>query len=79
MPLINYFTSFPSLPVHLSFACRHLACIILDIACATPSRIRQVKDSAIHKTCTGSNDRFGIKVEKQCFAHLFCFIGTSGL
>ena len=28
MPLINYFTSFPSLPVHLSFACRHLACHI---------------------------------------------------
>mgnify|MGYP000047360411 FL=1 len=79
MPLINYFTSFPSLPVHLSFACRHLACIILDIACATPSRIRQVKDSAIHKTCTGSNDRFGIKVEEQGFAHPFSFVDTYDL
>ena len=27
--LINYFI-FPSLPVHLSLACRHLACLILS-------------------------------------------------
>ena len=25
------------------------------------------------------NDRFGIKVEKQGFAHPFCFVGTYGL
>ena len=29
MPLINYFASFPLLPIHLSLACRHLACLIL--------------------------------------------------
>ena len=29
-PLTYYFRLLPSLPVHLSFACRHLACLILS-------------------------------------------------
>ena len=29
-PLTYYFRLFPSLPVLLSFACRHLACLILE-------------------------------------------------
>ncbi|MBF1464281.1 MAG: hypothetical protein HXN64_04020 [Prevotella pallens] len=32
-PLINYFRLFPSLPIHLSFACWHLSCLIFfDVA-----------------------------------------------
>ncbi len=28
MPLVNHFRLFASLPVRLSFACRHLACLV---------------------------------------------------
>jgi hypothetical protein len=28
-PFIKHFKLFPSLPVHLSFACRHIVCLIL--------------------------------------------------
>ena len=28
-PLIKYFKLFASFPIHLSFACQHLACLIL--------------------------------------------------
>ena len=57
-----YFRLFPSRSVHLSFACRHLARLILSAKPATPSRIRQTICSTIHKICTGNNDRFGLKV-----------------
>ena len=60
-PLTYYFRLFPSLPVHLSFACRHLTCLILLTYPATSSRIGQTICWTIHKICTGSNDRFGLK------------------
>ena len=53
-PLINYFRLFPSFPVHLSFACRHFANLILLTQQATPSKIRQAICSTIHKICTGA-------------------------
>jgi len=32
-PLINYFRLFPSLPIHRSFACWHISCLIFfDVA-----------------------------------------------
>jgi len=32
-PLINYFRLFPSLPIHRSFSCWHLSCLIFfDVA-----------------------------------------------
>ena len=64
-PLTYYFRLLPSPPVHLSFACRHIACLILSTQPATPSRIRQAICSTIHKICTGSNDRFGFKLPNE--------------
>ena len=60
-PLTCCFRLFPSLPVHLLFACRHLTCLILLTYPATSSRIRKTICPTTHKICTGSNDRFGLK------------------
>ena len=40
-PLTYYFRLFPLLPVLLSFACRHLACLILEGVAGYAERIRQ--------------------------------------
>ena len=62
-PLTYYFRLFPSLPVHLSFAYRHLTCLILSTQPATSSRIRLAICSTTYKICTGSNDRFGLNCQ----------------
>ena len=60
-PLINYFRLFPSLPVHLSFACRHHVFLVLMTQFARPSRIRQAIYSTIHNICIGFNAGCGLK------------------
>lgn len=53
------YQSFPLLPVHLSFVCRHLAFHIRLTLLARYSRIRRTLYPTIHKICTGSHVRFG--------------------
>ena len=54
-PLIRYFKLPPLFPVHLSFACGHLACLIILTMPAAPPRIRRTTCSTIHKICTAFN------------------------
>ena len=49
IPNIKCFKLFPLFPVRLSFACRHLACLIFLMQPVTPSRIRKARCSTIHK------------------------------
>ena len=60
-PLINYFRLFPSLHVHLSFACRHHVFLVLMTQSARPSRIRQAICSTTHRICTGFKAQLGLK------------------
>ena len=49
------FLAAPLFSVHLSFACRHLACPYILTIPAAPSRIRRTTCSTTHKTCTAFN------------------------
>ena len=54
-PLIRHFKLPLCFSVHLSFACRHLACPYIQTMPAAPPRIRRTTCSTIHKICTAFN------------------------